>query len=172
MSQCQAKTTSGERCSRGAISGEDYCWQHGHTKHATREMYDPKFIAETLLKCNGSPSDAAKAIGCERRTIYKYCDRHEICERAKEQARNSLVDKARSTLGEAMDEAEDYRDKINAAKIAIKEYDRQTVPEKVKSEHDHKSSDGSMATPSVDWTEVSDEEAEKLIEVLEKASSD
>ena len=37
--QCQAITNSGKRCSRTALKGSDYCWQH-------KETYEPDLPAK------------------------------------------------------------------------------------------------------------------------------
>jgi len=37
--QCQAITNSGKRCSRTALKGSDYCWQH-------KETYEPEIPAK------------------------------------------------------------------------------------------------------------------------------
>jgi len=133
--RCQAETKSGQQCSRPAHEGE-LCWQHAgdnvsHTSRSKLRKFEPEQVAEVIREADGNVTSAAEALGCSRYMIYDYCDQFEVCEQAKQRSRRALIDDAKNTLKDEMEDAENARDRIRAAEVVIDNYDHTTVPDKM-----------------------------------------
>lgn len=63
-------------------------------------QYTVAQVKEAILQSRGIVSVAARMLKCDRRTIYKYMDRHPELEQAREDARENLIDYAESKLVE------------------------------------------------------------------------
>jgi len=101
-------------------------------------QYDPDCVAEAVRKADGNLTAAAEMIGCHRTTVQKYCKEFEVCRKAKHDARNEIVDLARTSLKERIKDGD-----TKAIQIAVRNYDHDTEPDK--KEIDHTSSDDSLS---------------------------
>jgi len=109
-------------------------------------------------------------LGCSRECIYSYCDDYPEVERARNEARRHLAQKSRETLGELL-ESEDESIRWKAAKEVLKHFEDEKAADR--HELDHTSSDGSMSPePAADWSELSDDEAKQVLEILSGAQDD
>lgn len=131
MTQCEATTGSGERCSRDA-SGGDYCWQHCNDFNSAR--YEIPEVTKALHRSNGVVADAASMLGCDKSTIFRYCNRHPEVAKARDVARSRLAEKGRETLAELMD-SEDEKVKLGASRTALKHFEDEKAPEKHELSH-------------------------------------
>lgn len=172
MSQCGAETASGGACTR-SVKGDGFCWQHADDSDSARyshRKYDPEDVADVLRESNGNVTDASRMLGCHKSTIYEYCDEFPEVERARNEARRHLAQKSRETLGELL-ESEDESIRWKAAKEVLKHFEDNKAADR--HEVDHQSSDGSMSPkPTVDWSELSDDEAKQVLEILSGAQDD
>jgi len=171
MSQCGAETASGGSCSREVDGGK--CWQHSDSSdsaHRRLKKFKPEEVENALRKSNGNVTDAANMLGCSRECIYSYCDDYPEVERARNEARRHLAQKSRETLGELL-ESEDESIRWKAAKEVLKHFEDEKAADR--HELDHTSSDGSMSPePAADWSELSDDEAKQVLEILSGAQDD
>lgn len=65
---------------------------------ASNNKYSAADVATALKAAHGIKAMAARALGCERRTITSYIRRYEVVRRAYEDATNELLDIAESHL--------------------------------------------------------------------------
>jgi len=172
MSECGAETASGGACTR-SVKGDGLCWQHSDspdTAHRRLKRFTPEEVENALRKSNGNVTDASNMLGCSRECIYSYCDKYPEVEKARNEARRHLAQKSRETLGELL-ESEDESIRWKAAKEVLKHFEDEKAADR--HEVDHQSSDGSMSPePTVDWSELSDDEVETVLSVLGKAVDD
>ncbi|MFB6374062.1 MAG: DUF5763 domain-containing protein [Bradymonadaceae bacterium] len=137
--QCQATTDYGDQCKNPA--GEDgYCHVESHGSQSDGDdtqardpQYDPELVAQAIRGADGNLTEAAERVGCHRFTVHRYCNDFEVCRKARDDARNSLVDRARSTLDEKLT-SQDEMVSLKAAKFIAKHYD-DGAAEKQKHEH-------------------------------------
>jgi hypothetical protein len=130
---CGAECGDGSPCQRGATEEDGRCYQHsGDASDTHRREYDPERVAEAIRSADGTLSDASDILGCARQTVHDYVNSFDVCQQARDEARDELVDLARSTYRDILedDEAED-RDKLKAADSVTDKYDDETEPDKV-----------------------------------------
>ena len=162
--QCKATTTRGERCQNEA-KDDGYCWIESHCQshdpdtHTRNPQYDPERVAEAIRLADGNLTQAAKNFGISRDTVHRYCNEFDVCKAARDEARDTLVDLARSTYRDVMeDEDAEWSDKLKAADQVTDKYDRDVEPEKHKIDGDHTHSGG--ISVSISHHRVTDEDME------------
>lgn len=91
--QCKAQKRNGERCTRKAVPGSEYCWQHQPQQKESSET----FIYEglTLTQSKAIPllvspefktyADVAKELGVSERAIYKWLNKERFVQVLNEQ---------------------------------------------------------------------------------------
>lgn len=62
------------------------------------EMYDPKTMAEAIIKAGGIKTAACKLIGCSRETLRKYIEKYPELEEAVRESKSQLLDVAEAQL--------------------------------------------------------------------------
>ena len=71
-------------------------------KANTRRRYKPSLIIEAIVEAHGLLSDAARALGCSRKTLYSYMDEFPEVREAYEDANEKTKDFAESKLFDAI----------------------------------------------------------------------
>lgn len=61
-------------------------------------------MAEALQQCGGVPTDVAKQLGCERKTVYLYLERYPELNEIRAEANDELIDMAESGLRKSVGE--------------------------------------------------------------------
>lgn len=67
-----------------------------------QERYTVAQMIEALRQCEGLVATAARALGCDRETVYHYMQRHPEVAEAREEAREIILDVAESELAKAV----------------------------------------------------------------------
>ena len=70
--------------------------------------YAPEEVAEALRKNHGNKSAAARVLGCERRTVQRYCDEHPEVKAACEEGIEIRVDRVEEKWEEAVEAGEPW----------------------------------------------------------------
>lgn len=91
------RTQSGEPCGRPSSDGRCRDHSESHSSHS-RAQYDLDKVCRVIRAKDGNLSEAARAIGCNRKTLTRYADRYDEVAEALEDARAGLVDLAESEL--------------------------------------------------------------------------
>jgi len=135
---CGAECADGSPCQRQPDGDGDRCYMHDDVHGHSEEMYDPEAVAEAIREAQGNLTEAARALGCHRSTLYNYCERYESCRAARDESRNELVDKAHDVYHEILedDDASDS-DRLRAADQVTDKYDPNTEPDKRELSHEH-----------------------------------
>lgn len=161
---CGAECSDGSSCQRAPGGDADRCYQHNGNGSA-HEAYAPETVADAIRQVDGNLSEASDILGCCRQTVHEYVNRHDICAEARDDARGSLVDLARSTYREILedDEASD-RDRLLAANKVTDKYDESTDPER----REVSGPDGGPIETDQDHTHAVD--PDDLVELVQQAS--
>ena len=69
-----------------------------------RQRYTARQVADALREGDGFIVDAARILGCSRRTVERYIQRYEVCREARRVAFANFVDFAEKTLREKIRE--------------------------------------------------------------------
>ena len=67
------------------------------------ERFEPAAVIEALLAANGIRKQAARALGCSRRAVDRYCNTYPEVAAACAEGRATLLDNAESALSNAVD---------------------------------------------------------------------
>ena len=70
--------------------------------------YTPEEVSEALRKNHGNKSAAARVLGCERRTVQRYCDEHPEVRAASEEGIEIRIDRVEEKWEEAVDRGEPW----------------------------------------------------------------
>jgi len=70
--------------------------------------YAPEEVAEALRKNHGNKSAAARVLGCERRTVQRYCDEHPEVKAACDEGIEIRVDRVEEKWEEAVEAGEPW----------------------------------------------------------------
>lgn len=128
---CGAECGDGSPCQRPPTEDDGRCYQHSGDGPDSRQ-YDPDEVADAIRRADGVICEASDIIGCARQTVHEYCNDFDVCAQARDEGRQGLVDKARSTYRQILDDPEaSDRDKLSAADSVTDKYDPATEPDKV-----------------------------------------
>ena len=62
------------------------------------QRYTAQEVADALIETKGFITYTAKKLGCDRKTVYRYIERYDICQQAVTDARAGFLDMAEMTL--------------------------------------------------------------------------
>jgi|DEB0MinimDraft_3_1074331.scaffolds.fasta_scaffold38350_2 hypothetical protein len=62
------------------------------------QRYTAQEVADAIIETKGFITYTAKKLGCDRKTVYRYIERYDICQQAVTDARAGFLDMAEMTL--------------------------------------------------------------------------
>ena len=168
MATCKATTGDGTQCQREARDGR-YCWQHQCNKsdssagaYKLDDIRRRKILA--ALEQGASYQIAADKAGIARSTLHRWRNDFEDfeadCKKAEARGATKLLENIQTAADKDWRAAawllekrypDIYGDNAGETASADAEIDSEAAPE-----------------PAVDWSEVSDSEAEEIIDVMEQ----
>ena len=91
----------------------------------SEKRYKEEEVVEAIFEANGVITDAAKRLGCDPRTIYRYATEYEAVAGAMVEARKGLVEEAKGYLVSMMRSSE-HKDHYKAVMKILTTYDGET----------------------------------------------
>lgn len=73
-----------------------------HKKPGPPPEWTPEEMAAAIVAANGLVTHAAKRLGCAPATVVKYCHEHPVCQAARKEADERVLDFAEGKLMEAI----------------------------------------------------------------------